>query len=143
VRVVVRLRADDVGHRVPTGFIDRHLLLVVAGLDETGRELTPRSGPLLPAPAADLAGRPGRLYAKLLTDFEGRAPIPFWRSARDLIDTRLTPGVTDETVLLYPSGTASLRVRLLYRRFWGEVVRSKDWPDVDVLVAERRVGIRP
>jgi hypothetical protein len=30
-----------------------------------------------------------------------------------------------------------LRARLLYRRFWQEVVRSKGWPDRDLLVAER------
>ena len=29
VRLTVRVRADDVGHRVPTGFIDRHLILVI------------------------------------------------------------------------------------------------------------------
>ena len=61
--------------------------------------MAPRSGPVLPPPAADLAGRPGRLYAKLLTDFDGRAPVPFWRPAREPIDTRLTPGVNDEITL--------------------------------------------
>jgi hypothetical protein len=143
LRVVVRILADDVGHRVPTGFIDRHLILVVEGVDAAGRALPPRSGPRLPAPAADLAGRPGRLYAKLLTDFDGRAPVPFWRPAREPADTRLTPGVPDETVLLYPPEVVSLRVRLLYRRFWGEVVQAKDWADVDVVVAERTVLNRP
>src|SRR5262249_16657022 len=41
-RVAVELRANGVGHRVPTGFVDRHLILVVDGLDETGTPLRPR-----------------------------------------------------------------------------------------------------
>jgi hypothetical protein len=143
VRVAVGVRADDVGHRVPTGFIDRHLILVVEGSDGEGRDVAPRRGPRLPGPAADLAGRPGRLYAKLLTDFEDQAPAPFWRPCREPADTRLTPGVSDDTAFEYPAGLARLRVRLLYRRFWGEVTRAKGWPDGDVLVAERTLVVRP
>ena len=36
VAVDVELLARNVGHRVPTGFIDRHLLLIVTALDRSG-----------------------------------------------------------------------------------------------------------
>jgi hypothetical protein len=85
-----------------------------------------------------LAGQPGRLYAKLLRDEQGRSPAPFWRAgADDPVDTRLTPGQVDRSRYLFPAGLAHLRVRVLYRRFWEEVARAKGWPDRDLTVHER------
>jgi hypothetical protein len=128
----------DAGHRVPTGFIDRHLLLVVEGVDSAGRPVTPESGPLLPGPAGrQLVGQPGKLYAKLLKDFDRRSPAPFWRADPQPEDNRLTPGQNDVVVFRYPEELARLRVRVLYRRFWQEVIDSKGWPDRDLLVFEK------
>jgi hypothetical protein len=138
VRAEITLRADGAGHRVPTGFVDRHLLLVVEGLDETGKPMKLRQGPVLAAVAGpELKGRPGKLYAKLLKDFDGRSPAPFWRADPDLVDTRLYPGRADRLVFTFPPGLRRLHVRLLYRHFWQEVVRAKGWPDKDVVIAER------
>jgi hypothetical protein len=144
VSVRVWLGADGVGHRVPTGFIDRHLLLVVEGRGEDGSAVSALQGPKLPAPAGlDLAGRPGRLYAKLLQDDEGRRPAPFWLAAPEPpLDTRLFPGRTDETVFLFPSRVVSLRLRVLYRPFWQEVTRAKGWPDDEIIVVDERYDCR-
>ncbi len=132
------VEAEGAGHRVPTGFSDRHLLLVIEGLTADGKPLTARSGPVLPAAAGpELAGRPGRLYAKLLHDPDGRAPVPFWREGAEPADTRLTPGRPDHAEFLFPAEAIRVRARLLYRRFWPEVVRSKGWPDRDLLIAEQ------
>jgi hypothetical protein len=137
-RLTVRLRADGAGHRVPTGFIDRHLILTVAGEDAAGRPLAVRSGPTLPAAAGkDLAGKPGKLYAKLLKDFDGHSPAPFWRADPDADDTRLEPGRADEAEFAFPPGLARAHVRVIYRRFWDEVVRAKGWPDRDLTVLDR------
>src|SRR5262249_1400380 len=79
VRARVKVWAEGVGHRLPTGFVDRHLVLVVEGRSSAGRIVTPYSGPKLPALAGGkLADQPGRLYARVLHDFEGRSPVPFW-----------------------------------------------------------------
>jgi hypothetical protein len=142
-RAVVRVSADGAGHRVPTGFIDRHLVLVVEGLAADGSEVPLRDGPRLPQPAADHAGRPGRLYAKLLTDLDGHSPAPFWRPARRLDDTRLTPGQADTSAFLFGPGLDRVRVRLIYRRFWPEVVRAKGWPDADLVVIDETFRARP
>jgi hypothetical protein len=134
----VRVRADGVGHRVPTGFIDRHLLLVVEGLTADGKALLARTGPTLPAAAGpDLAGRPGRLYAKFLRDPDGNGPVPFWREGAEATDTRLSPGEVDRADFVFPAAVVRLRTRLLYRRFWQEVARGKGWPDRDLIVNER------
>ncbi len=145
VRARVRLWTEGVGHRLPTGFVDRHLVLIVEGRSEDGRSLPPRSGPRLPAPVGpDLADQPGRLYARVLQDFEGHHPVPFWLAAPDPPpDTRLSPGQVDESVYEFPSSLVGVRLRVLYRRFWPEVVRAKHWPDQDVLVLDRAFACRP
>jgi hypothetical protein len=136
--VTLRLGVEGVGHRVPTGFIDRHLILVVEGGGPGGSPLTPDRGPTLPAPAGKgLAGHPGRLYAKLLRDETAHSPVPFWRADLDPLDNRLTPGRPDELTSSFPGDLRRLRVRVLYRRFWEEVVRAKGWPDRDRTVLDR------
>jgi hypothetical protein len=140
VRARLRLLAEDVGHRVPTGYIDRHLLLVVEGEGADGKPVRPLAGPTLPGPAGRaLAGRPGRLYGRVLTDDTGHAPAPFWDTdANDPVDTRLRPGRPDEPSFVFPPGLRAVRTRVLYRRFWAEVAEAKRWPDRDLVVLEKR-----
>jgi hypothetical protein len=135
VRLAVRVRAEEVGHRVPTGFIDRHLILAVEALDSAGRPVAPRSGSLLPSAAGpDLEARPGRLFAKIVTGRDGKAPAPFWLAGGEPEDTRLVPGRLEEGVWQFSADTARVRVRLLYRGFWAETVREKKWPAQDTVV---------
>ena len=130
------------GHRVPTGFIDKHLILVVEGEDAAGKRVALRSGPTLSSIVGkQLAGRPGKLYAKLLRDFDGRSPVPFWRADPDPVDTRLTPGRADVTEFIFERQLTKVHVRVLYRRFWMEVGRSKGWPDAAVTVLQRDVDV--
>jgi hypothetical protein len=137
-RAVVELRAEGVGHRVPTGFADRHLVLVVDGLTADGRPVPARAGPVLPAVAGkDMAGRAGRLYAKLLRDFDGHSPAPFWRADPEVTDTRLRPGETDRLEATFPPEVEQVRVRLLYRHSWPEVAEAKGWPDNEILILDR------
>src|SRR5262249_47166705 len=71
-RLSVEVRADDVGHRVPTGFADRHLVLIVEPLDANRNRLMSSDGPTLPQPAGSfVAGLPGRIYGQLLKDDAG------------------------------------------------------------------------
>jgi hypothetical protein len=119
-RAIVRLLADGVGHRVPTGFVERQLLLVVEGRDNRGQPVPRREGPTLPdAAGPEFAGRPGRLYGRLLKDEHGRGPVPFWKTPAEDEDTRLAPGVADECTFLFASPPASVRVRVVHRRVQG------------------------
>jgi hypothetical protein len=145
LHVRILLWAEGVGHRLPTGFVDRHLLLVVEGQTAEGRAVPPLSGPKLPALVGEeLAGRPGRLYARLLRDFEGRSPAPFWLATPDTpLDTRIIPDKVEEVLFHFPVALTRLRFRVLYRRFWPEVARAKQWPQDDLLVLEQIVPTRP
>ena len=139
VRAVVRVGAEGAGHRVPTGFIDRHLILTVEALDRNGRPVAGSGPKLPPAAGPELTGQPGRLFARLLTGRDGTAPAPFWLANGDPVDSRLIPGQVEETAWDFPAATAQLRVRVLYRRFWAEVARTKGWPDSDTVIHERMI----
>lgn len=136
VSLTVTVAAENVGHKLPTGFIDRHLVLVIEPRTSDGEAMDVISGPILPpAVGTELAGRAGHLFAKLLTDADGR-PAPFWRSGLEFADTRLAPGIPQVFRFELPADAASARVRLLYRRFWAEVAKSKDWPDDEVVIVD-------
>ncbi len=137
VNLVVTLKTHHVGHRVPTGFIDRHLILVVEAQDETGQPLAARTGTPLPAAAGDLAGKDGVLLAKRLIGPGGESPVPFWQAGGELVDTRLEPDATQVFEFQFPANANTFRVRLLYRRFWQQVADQKDWPDSTIVVEDQ------
>jgi hypothetical protein len=141
VHVEVEVRADGVGHRVPTGFVDRNLVLVVEALDHAGRPVAARRGPQLPAVAGESAA--GRLYARLLKDFDGYSPAPFWRADPAVTDSRLVPGRPDRSAYDFPAAVERVRVRLLYRRFWPDTARDKGWPDNETVVFRKTLAAPP
>jgi hypothetical protein len=129
LRIAVTVAAKEVGHRVPTGFIDRHLLLAVEAIDKHGKAVAAQSGPVLSDLAgAGLAGKAGKLY--------GKGPAPFWRSAGEVTDTRLQPETPDVCEFIFPATAEQLRVRLLYRRFWQGAGETKGWADNEIVIAE-------
>src|SRR5262249_20616594 len=103
-------------HRVPTGFIDRHLLLLAEGTDRDGKVLAPRAGPLLPAAAgAALAGKPRPLFAQLLTHGPGPHPAPLLRARPGPVATRPPPRGAVPGTGRYgpaPGGPGARRLRL-------------------------------
>jgi hypothetical protein len=138
VSVTVKISARQVGHRVPTGFIDRNLALVVEASDVTGKPVPLLKGPKLPAAAGKkLAGKPGFLYAKQLPNAKGQIPSPFWLPHDKLVDTRLQPEQADQQLFQFGPTTKQMRVRLIYRRFWHEVMVGKSWPDDAITVLDK------
>jgi mono/diheme cytochrome c family protein len=141
VRVDVTVRADHVGHRVPTGFVDRHLILVVEACDAGGLPVAPIEGPRLPPSAGDWRGRAGWLYAKQLADQSGRAPVPFWGPVAKVTDTRLFPHQVDRRRFVFGDAAVRVKVHLWYRRFWQEVADQRGWRDNDLLVHTQDIVI--
>jgi len=138
LEATVRIEAEQVGHRLPTGFVDRNLVLVVEALGAGGSSLPPSQGPKIPAFAGqEWAGKAGKVYAKRLTDFDGKSPVPFWRAKPEVEDTRLIPGQADFIQWRFPGGPSRLRLRLIYRRFWPETAKAKGWPQDDIVVIDR------
>jgi hypothetical protein len=139
VDVEVSLRARLVGHRVPTGFVDRHLLLVVTATDAQGEPAPLLDGPRLPLSAGEWSGSPGWLYAKQLTGEGGRAPIPFWLPVAGVQDTRLVPEQADRRRFSFAADAVKVSVRLWYRRFWPEVAEERSWQDNETLLFTREL----
>jgi hypothetical protein len=140
----VGTEAVDVGHRVPTGFIDRNLLLIVQGLNAKGERLSLKRGGTLPGSAGRMANLPGKLFAKQIEDLEGRKPAPFWRPSRDVADSRLQPGQVDTAQWSFAADAAHhLRVRLIYRRFFQSVAETKGWPDNEIVVVDETLTAPP
>lgn len=143
VDLTVTLRARHIGHRLPTGFIDRHLLLLIEPFDRNRRPVQALAGPCLPeAAGASLVGKSGQLFAKLLTDADGHSPAPFWRAGVSLADTRLLPEKAESFAFRLPATTAVVRVRLLYRSFWQSVADSKQWPNDELTIYDHHLGVR-
>ncbi len=138
LQALVALQAVNVGHRMPTGFIDRNLVLVVEGLDAKGVVTKLHEGPRLPAHAGrQVAGLPGYLFAKQLFSAEGKAPLPFWAPHDRVLDTRLAPGRAETFSFVFSPETKTIRARLLYRRFWPELADPRGWHDNETVVLER------
>lgn len=138
VRVRVQLAATGAGHRVPTGSIDRHVVLTIEARDGAQAAILPLEGMRLPDFARPGPGPlAGKLYAKVARDFEGKAPVPFWRAAPEFTDTRLEPDRPDATTWLFPSSTRHLRVRVIHRRFWPQVAAMKKFTDNEMVILEK------
>jgi hypothetical protein len=141
--VEVAVRTDQVGHRVPTGFIDRNLILLVEAWDRDGRPVAPQAGSaILPGVSGPgLAGRAGRLFAKQASDFDGRVPVPFWLARPETTDSRLMPGQEDRSSYQFAGNVDRMRLRVLYRRFWQQVAVAKGWPDNELVVVDQSLQV--
>ena len=138
-RLSVEVRADDVGHRVPTGFVDRHLVLIVEALGVAGKRIALSDGPTLPQQAgSSIASLSGRIYGRILKGDGGNWPVPFWRADEEMTeDTRLKPGESDHLQFTVPTQVQRVRVRMLYRRTWPEVAEAKGWPDNEMVIVDQ------
>ena len=142
VHVRVQVTADNVGHQVPTGFIDRHLILCVEAVDANGQVVAAEKGPLIPAIAGpSWKGKAGRLFAKYVVDSQRTGPIPFWQAAEEMVDTRLHPARPEVFVFEFAATAVQVRIQVVYRRFWESVAVEKQWPDDSILVYDETRGI--
>jgi hypothetical protein len=143
VKVKIQIQADQVGHRVPTGFVDRNLLLIVEAFGVNESVMPPIDGPTLSSLAGpSWTGQAGRIYAKQLKDFDGKGPVPFWRARPEVEDNRLSPGQPDSSEWRFPSSATRLRLSVIYRRFWPETGKTKGWPVDDLAVVNQEIPIR-
>jgi hypothetical protein len=144
LRVVAETRADNVGHRVPTGWIDRHLVLVVEAFDAAGQRVALIEGPRLPLGAGvKLAGAPGWIFGKQFNATPDAPPLAFWKSFDDPKDTRLFPGTVDRRSFTFAVAPVRVQVRLVYRRFWQAWIDKYGWADQEVVIAERTLPMMP
>jgi len=136
LRVDVEIVSNGVGHRMPTGFVDRHLILVVQAFDNKNRPVELLKGTKLPPSAGKWSDSAGSLFAKQLTGEANRTPSPFWLPVFNVIDTRLRPDEPERHSFVFGNDARRATVQLWYRRFWQEVADARAWTDNDLLIHE-------
>ena len=141
-RIEIEITAQRVGHRVPTGFVDRQLILVVAASGAKNQRVDLVEGSRLPASTGKWSGSAGMLYAKQLFDDKGHTPVPFWTPIDKITDTRLLPDQTGSANdFLFATSAKHVTVQLWYRRFWHEVAQARGWTDNDALIHEQKLSL--
>ena len=151
--MTVSLVNDNTGHNLPTDFPGRQMLLVVQAVDNLGGPLELLEGEVLPAWAGvgeadqgNYAGLPGKGYALVLMELwtEVAPSVAYWNPTRVVSDTRLKPLESDTTryhFTLPASRSAEVRVSLLFRRAYKELMDQKGWdfPDITMGTTELKI----
>lgn len=153
LQVRIEIRNDRTGHHVPTDSPLRQMILIVRATDGRGGELALREGPTLPdwcgvgnPDAGYVAGLPGTAYAKILKElWTGVSPTgAYWNQTRIVSDNRIAAMDSDETTYVFEppaEGSATLDVRLLYRRAFIELRDLKGWEGEDIEMARRTMVV--
>ncbi len=151
--VDVRVTNSGAGHTMPDGATLRNILLVVEAYDDAGRPLRHTGGPreTLPPLAGrgkgprDLAGHPGKMFARPFVTRKGTVPAGGFNADHVLFDTRIRPRETDHSVYHFAaprSGHARVVVRLVYRWTYKPMADRKGWRLDDLPMARREIEVR-
>lgn len=126
-KVTLTIHADGVGHALPTGHIDRHILGWLEVRDATGRQvLSGNDHQALPSWATGLQHpAPGFLLARWKQK-EHEGPIPFWSPEGEIRDTRLLPGQSRRLEWHLPPEAGSVRLRIEHRKAWPAMQKAHE-----------------
>jgi hypothetical protein len=149
VIVDVKITNDNTGHKVPTDSPLRQMLLLVEAEESSGVALTMLEGDRIPAWAGEggateagyYAGQPGRGYALILIEkWTNVSPTgAYWNPVAVVEDTRLDPHEADRSRYVFqadPAEGVRVRVRLIFRRAYKELMDQKGWEDPDIIMGE-------
>jgi hypothetical protein len=147
LRVRVEITNDNTGHHIPTDSPLRHLILIVEATNEQGIPLPLINGTTVPefAGVGDpkqgyYADLPGKAFAKVLQElWTDISPTgAYWNPTRLVSDNRLAAFATDTsyyTFAIPEESLATVKVTLLYRRAFKELMNQKGWDVPDIVIA--------
>jgi hypothetical protein len=148
VVVQVDIINDKTGHHVPTDSPLRHLILLICATDAQGNILQQLDGPTVPEwggvgdpTQGYYAGLPGKAFAKVLEELwtEVSPTGAYWNPTRVLDDNRLSAFVTDTSVYTFAAptgGEVTVKVTLLFRRAFKELMDQKGWDVPDIVMEQ-------
>ena len=144
IKATVEVFNAFAGHHLPTDRDIRNITLLVTAFDSGGNELASIGGEVVPIYGGtgggprDFAGRPGKMFAKILVDMNGNHPAPSWRQTMILSDTRIPALTSDYSTYEFrlPAGanTATVKAELIYRRIFKDLADEKGLPLDDILM---------
>lgn len=141
IHVQANITNSQTGHHLPTGVTVRNVILrLEAWRTSDQRKLHYASEQVIHAlggvgdPAQGyFAGLPGKLFAKLIEDFDGNAPTFFTDAAAIVFDNRIPALATDASTydFVVPGGGGDvvIRAELIYRRSFRTLVDAKQWTE--------------
>ncbi len=162
VIVDVTIVNDQTGHHIPTDSPLRQMILLVDARDGQGQPLVLQNGPTVPdwggVPKDEVgrmkddgyyAGLPGQGYAKILMElWTGITPSgAYWNPTRVVSDNRIPAFGSDTSTYAFKTSEVSqtsevsVRVTLLFRRAFIELMAQKGWNVPDILMEQAIVTI--
>lgn len=141
------------GHKLPGGATLRNIVLLLDARDSNGHPLEPVGNKTeeLPPLAGkgndprDLAGKPGRMFARPFVTKTGAVPAGGFNADHILFDTRIPPRETDHSTYhfaLPQDGQAAVDAKLIYRWTYRPMAVRKGWPLEDILMKEQHVALK-
>lgn len=146
--ITVAITNDKTGHHVPTDSPLRHMILLVRAIARDGTPLSLVDGETLPDWCGDgdpidghYAGLPGKAFAKILEEtWTGVSPTgAYWNPTRVVSDNRIAALETDTSQYQFALSEGSyinVRVELLFRRAFKDLMDQKKWNTPDILMEE-------
>ena len=156
ITVTVTILNDKTGHHVPTDSPLRQLILLVNATDGQGQALSLRDGPTVPewGGVGDpnqgyYAGLPGRAFAKILMELwtEVTPSGAYWNPTRIVSDNRIPALGSDTSTYVFQTSEVLktsevfVRVTLLFRRAFKELMDQKGWDALDIVMAQQTINL--
>ncbi len=151
--VEVKIVNDKTGHDVPTDSPLRQMILLVQVVGKDGKTLAQVEGETIPSwggagdPAKGYyAGLPGKGFAKILMELwtEVSPTGAYWNPTRVVSDNRLSAYEADTSTYTFASpgnGAAEVKVTLLFRRAFKELMDQKGWDVPDIIMEEQQIAV--
>jgi hypothetical protein len=147
IQVSVSITNTGAGHHVPTDYPGRHLILVLTAFDSLGQALIQYDGPTVPDWGGDLAGVPGKIFAKVLRDVQtGESPVvSYWKQTLIASDNRLPALESDQSTYSFVTpdagGPVVITAELRFRRAPWSILETKGWDRPDIVMEESQVTL--
>jgi hypothetical protein len=148
VALQVTLANTGAGHHVPTDHPGRNMILTVTARDQNGKLLPQLGGPVIPEWAGDLAGNPGKVFAKVLADARtGEYPVvDYWNPTVIQADSRIPANSSYVTVYKFPTrseGEISLQIQVIFRRLYQPIAEIYGWENPDLILIDETITVNP
>lgn len=151
--VEVQIENDKTGHHIPTDSPLRQLILLVSATDENRQDLPLLDGETIPEwggvgnpQLGYYAGLPGKGFAKILSELwtEMNPTGSYWNPTRIISDNRIAAFGTDiskYTFLAPENSNPHVKVTLLFRRAFKELMDQKGWDVPDIILEETQINL--
>ena len=147
IKVTVALTNTGAGHHVPTDFPGRNLILTVTACSKGGAPLTQVEAPGIPDWGGDLAGLPGKGFAKILTDvMTGEKPvISYWKQTLVDKDNRIAANETDVSAYTFEAPLEEVEVTVTaevhFRRLFPVMMADREWQIPPILMEKQQTNV--